>query len=251
MASSYEQSHPWLRFTLSLERIGPRLWMLLGEAASKVEHLSNAALRPGAWDELSNLYLAKGVHATAAIEGNTLTEDQARRLVEGRLDVPKSQRYLRQEMENVLAAFDAMQRRALEASWQPFAIEDILASNATLLRDLPGSEEKLPGAIRTSSVGVADYLAPSHSECHQLLQRLCAWLNSPEFRNPGLDAVPLGLLRGIVAHVYLAWVHPFGDGNGRTARLLEARMLLEAGIPVPTCHLLSNHYNKTRSEYYR
>ena len=45
--------------------------------------------------------------------------------------------------------------------------------------------------------------------------------------------------------------HPFGDGNGRTGRLLELAILLEAGLPQPVCHLLSNHYNLTRASYYR
>ena len=42
-----------------------------------------------------------------------------------------------------------------------------------------------------------------------------------------------------------------GDGNGRTARLVEFQILLGAGVPTPAAHLLSNHYNQTRTEYYR
>lgn len=49
----------------------------------------------------------------------------------------------------------------------------------------------------------------------------------------------------------MAWIHPFGDGNGRTARLLEFRLLLSGGVPDVAAHLLSNHYNNTRTEYYR
>ncbi len=62
-----------------------------------------------------------------------------------------------------------------------------------------------------------------------------------------VDAV----LKAIVAHLYLSWIHPFGDGNGRVARLVEYQILLSAGVPSPSTHLLSNHYNETRSEYYR
>ncbi len=54
-----------------------------------------------------------------------------------------------------------------------------------------------------------------------------------------------------MAHLYIAWIHPFGDGNGRTARFLEVKILLRAGIPTVAAHLLSNHYNATRSAYYR
>ena len=62
-----------------------------------------------------------------------------------------------------------------------------------------------------------------------------------------LDAV----IEAIVGHVYLEWIHPFGDGNGRTGRLLEFYILLRAGNPDLASHILSNFYNSTRSEYYR
>jgi Fic family protein len=61
----------------------------------------------------------------------------------------------------------------------------------------------------------------------------------------------MAIVKAIMAHLYVAWIHPFGDGNGRTARLMELRILLEAGVPTPATHLLSNHYNQTRTEYYR
>jgi hypothetical protein len=61
----------------------------------------------------------------------------------------------------------------------------------------------------------------------------------------------VGIMKAIMAHLYLAWIHPFGDGNGRTARLIEYRILLRCGVPSPAVHLLSNHYNLTRAEYYR
>ena len=61
----------------------------------------------------------------------------------------------------------------------------------------------------------------------------------------------LRALCAVIAHLYIAWIHPFGDGNGRTARLVEVWTLLAAGFPMPASHLLSNHYNETRAEYDR
>ena len=63
--------------------------------------------------------------------------------------------------------------------------------------------------------------------------------------------IAFGILKAIVAHIYIAWIHPFADGNGRTARLMEFQILLSVGIPATAAHLLSNHYNHTRTEYYR
>jgi Fic family protein len=59
------------------------------------------------------------------------------------------------------------------------------------------------------------------------------------------------IIQAVVTHVYIAWIHPFGDGNGRTARLLEFYLLVRAGVPKIASHILSNHYNDTRSDYYR
>lgn len=73
----------------------------------------------------------------------------------------------------------------------------------------------------------------------------CAQL--PAAGQQRLDAI----LKAIMAHLYIAWIHPFGDGNGRTARLLEFFLLATGGVPFPATHLLSNHYNETRSDYYR
>jgi Fic family protein len=95
------------------------------------------------------------------------------------------------------------------------------------------------------------YRGAPAEDCNFLLEQLCAWLNGPDFKpREGMDAV-YAILKAVVAHLYLAWIHPFGDGNGRTARLLEFHILLSAGVPSPAAHLFSNHYNLTRAEYYR
>ena len=53
-----------------------------------------------------------------------------------------------------------------------------------------------------------------------------------------------------IAHYHLALIHPFGDGNGRTARIVEAYLLRLAGIKyIPT--MLSNFYYKNLDGYYR
>jgi Fic family protein len=58
------------------------------------------------------------------------------------------------------------------------------------------------------------------------------------------------IIKAVLAHLYIAWIHPFGDGNGRTARLIEFITLISSGVPATAAHLLSNHYNLTRTRYY-
>ena len=66
---TYERTHPWLSFELDLRRFTPEVWLLLGEARSKCEHLAGVPLRPDTARRLHLMYLAKGVLATTAIEG--------------------------------------------------------------------------------------------------------------------------------------------------------------------------------------
>jgi Fic family protein len=82
-------------------------------------------------------------------------------------------------------------------------------------------------------------------EIGRSVEELCEWINLPALSDAHAAA------KAVLVHLFLVWIHPFGDGNGRTARLLELRMLLQAGLPAPVAHLLSNHWNASRRAYAR
>jgi Fic family protein len=225
--------------------------MNLGEASSKCEHIAGVPLRPSVAQELHQLYLAKGVLGTTAIEGNTLTEDQVRQILDGTLKLPPSKEYLQQEIENVLRACNQIGALLAASQPVPLTVAKLKEFNATVLDKLKVEPEVIPGQIRTHSVGVLRYRGAPAEDCEYLLQRLCDWLNGEDFNAPSSDTVVYAIIKAVLAHLYLAWIHPFGDGNGRTARLVEFQLLITAGVPSPAAHLMSNHYNHTRTEYYR
>lgn len=248
---TYERTHPWLTFSIDLNPALPKFWMLLGEARSKIEHIAGSPLKPSVAEQMHLLYLAKGIQATTAIEGNTLTEEQARQLIKGELTLPESQQYLAQEIENILEACNGIFKELQSKPDTDLTIETIKKFNHQVLKNLSLGEGVTPGEVRTHSVVVGKYLGAPAEDCSYLLERMCSWLNA-DFSPPSPEMrVPYAILRALIAHLYFAWIHPFGDGNGRTARLIELQILLAAGVPTPAAHLLSNHYNLTRSEYYR
>lgn len=253
---TYQTTHPWITFRINLERASPQLWMKLGEVASKCEHIAGVPLQPETARRLHHLYLAKGAAATTAIEGNTLTEDEVLKRIEGRLPLPPSREYLGQEVDNIVKACDLIVK-GIASGGVVLNSERIRQFNKIALAGLQHENGISPGEIRTYPVVVGNvYRGAPAEECAMLLDRLCEWLNGKEFEAPKETspfeiAVVYAVLKAIVAHVYLAWIHPFGDGNGRTARLVEFAILMAAGIPQPACHLLSNHYNQTRSRYYQ
>ena len=250
MTRTYERTHPWLTFSLDLRNAPPTLWMLLGEAQSKVEHVAGAPLLPAVQEMFHQVFLAKGVLATTAIEGNTLSEEEVRRHLEGKLRLPPSKEYLQREIDNILAACNLIGNRVLSSPGPHLTVDGLCEYNRLVLDGLPLSDEVEPGRFRRHSVGVGRYPGAPYEDIEYLTRRMVEWLETSFVPLPGHERA-FGLLRAIMAHLYIAWIHPFGDGNGRTARLVELEVLLGVGVPTVAAHLLSNHYNQTRSEYYR
>lgn len=247
----YQTTHPWLTFSLDMRPASPKLWMLLGECQSKCEHIAGVPLRPITAKQLHQLYLAKGVAATTAIEGNTLSEKQVLEHLKGKLELPASQNYLKQELDNITAACNSIRHQVQTKTLPSLTPKRIEELNRLVLEKLPVEEHVVPGKIRTYSVGVANYRGAPAEDCEYLLDSLSGWLNGPGFEAPPNQEIAYAILKSVIAHLYLAWIHPFGDGNGRTARLMEFQILIASGVPAPAAHLLSNHYNQTRAEYYR
>jgi Fic family protein len=227
--------------------------MLLGEARSKAEHLAGSLLKPSVAQAMNMMYLAKGAHATTAIEGNTLSEEDAQQVVQGTLDVPPSQEYLVRELENIVSACNRIKDELIAGESSALTVEGLKQFNREVLDGLELDSGVDPGEIRTHAVVVGGrYKGAPAADCEYLLERLCDWLNGQDFEPPDPEwLLPWALIKAAVAHLYIAWIHPFGDGNGRTARLTELPALLAAGMPLPASHLLSDHYNTTRTEYYR
>lgn len=248
---TYEGTHPWITFELWSDKYSPHIWMLLGEAASKAMHIAGVPLAPAKAQQLYNVFLAKGARATTAIEGNTLTEEQVAAQVEGKLDLPASQKYLQQEVQNVLDTCNFLVDALKEGETRKIDCEFVCELNAMALKNLEHDESTVGGQIRHHSVVVGNvYRGAPPEDCAYLLEVMCAKIEDVFSNSTETDIHHNAILIALFAHVYLALIHPFGDGNGRTARLLEVYILLIAGFPQPTGQLLSNHYNKTRSKYY-
>lgn len=250
---TYDRTHHWITFALDSGNITAKTWLLLGQAQEKCEQIAGVPLLPSVADKLHRVYLAKGVHATTAIEGNSLTAEDVEQILRERLELPPSKEYLEQEVTNIIDACNSIAPNLINGGDSSISIQDIQRYNEMVLHDLPLKEELIPGRLRMPghNVRVGGYLGAPGEDLQFLLERLCFWLNKG-FSPPDASLrIAFGILKAIIAHVYIAWIHPFGDGNGRTARLLEFRFLLEAGAPTPAAHLLSNHYNETRTEYLR
>lgn len=251
---SFEDSHPWITFRATdINDLDPKLWMLLGEARSKCQHLAGTPLRPDIAQLFYEVTLIKGAQATAAIEGNTLTEEQVEGIYRGTYKAPPSRAYQEREIRNVLDALMDIDARVMRGEAPTITADLIREYNRRVLEGTEYEPHVVAGKIRDYSVGVPGYRGAPAEDCSYLVDRLADWLESDTFRSEDPEiSFALAVACAVYAHLYIAWIHPFGDGNGRTARLLEFLILARCGmVPLPAAHLLSNHYNLTRDQYYR
>jgi Fic family protein len=247
---TYVGSHPWITFEVDLRRFDYKTWLLLGEAESKCQHVAGVPLRPEVARRLHEVYLSKGVHGTTSIEGNTLSQEEVLARVQGELPLPPSREYLGREIDNIVSAYNLIIKDIVKGVHLELTPDRLAEFNRQVLAGLDLEDGVVPGQLRAHSVGVLRYRGAPAGDLEYLVERMCKWLN--EFRIDDEDLTfTAAILRAALAHLYVAWIHPFGDGNGRTARLVEFQILIQSGVPLPAAHLLSDFYNKTRDAYYR
>ncbi|MCK5231050.1 MAG: Fic family protein [Desulfobulbaceae bacterium] len=223
---------------------------MLGECHALVHALTDIPLKPEYRQRLLSVSLRKGAQATTAIEGNTLSEEEIAKIQEG-WSLPPSKEYLQIEVNNILEAFNTLLREIVTDDKVEIITPELIKKFHCMIgKDLGEQFDAIPGRFRDDRRHVGPYLAPEHKYVHELTEKLCVWIGK-EFHYSEGQNFSTAVIQAIVTHVYIEWIHPFGDGNGRTGRLLEFYILLRAGLPSIVSHILSNFYNLTRPEYYR
>lgn len=244
------QSYPHMQFRQHWE-LTPEILYQLGQCSSIIYAIANIPIPPDRHHQLLHISLTKGARATTAIEGNTLTEEEVAAIERGIMALPPSKAYQEQEIKNILTAMNGVLEQVKSEQDDPLLCGDLLREfHRTIGKDLGEHFDAIPGRFREDSRFVGTYRCPDHRDVPELIESLCKWLSTHfHFRHGQTFAE--AVIEAIVSHVYIEWIHPFGDGNGRTGRLVEFYFLLRAGTPDIASHILSNHYNDTRPEYYR
>ena len=247
----YISSHSWIDFRLSLDEAGFEFWRTLGRVEESIWNLSQATLPPAEANKLYDLTMLRGVTATIAIEGSTLTEAEVSQIEKGTFRKRASRAYEEQEAKNIITLYNHIARQMLSGQPPQITVDIIREYNRMILEQLDTQEEASPGGVfRSHGVRIGRSRGAPHADVPYLTNRLCEWLYRDLAELAELGTVAQGVLQATLAHLYIAWVHPFADGNGRTARAIELHILLAAGVPDIAAHLLSNYYHRTRQRYY-
>jgi len=200
MKRRFQETHPWIGFKVDLGATPPDLWMLLGEARSKIEHISGVPLKPAVQDDLLKIYLAKGVSATTAIEGNTLSEEEVLQHLDGRLQLPRSKEYLRVEIDNIIRSCNEIQHRVISGDSIVLTPDELKSHNQQVLHGLELPPEVRPGEYREHEVTVGRYRGAPWQDVPFLISKFTDWINT-SFVAPQRQELGYGILKAIIAHL--------------------------------------------------
>lgn len=250
MSRKLSRDYPHLTFSRNWDLSANSL-ILLGQCEAYIEAISNTPILPLHYGQLMNIALMKGAQATTAIEGNTLSDEEVQKIMDNQ-SLPPSKEYQAVEVGNILTAFNELLSEIVDSNVDHLISVELLKRFHKMVgKNLGEHFSAIPGQLRNSDVGVGSYRCPDYRDVPDLLEKMCRWLREEFKYGHAEQSFSEVVVQAIVAHVYIEWIHPFGDGNGRTGRLVEFYILLRGGNPDIASHVLSNYYNLTRPAYYR
>jgi Fic family protein len=238
-------------------RVTPRMLRQLKAIEQTTGFLKAVELRPDWNAEVRSRTHAQEALASLQIEGNSLTLEEAFALAQ---ETPARElRNSEREFCNYLRAFDAID--SLRGERDAVLTKGDLLNLHHLLVDGVRGGGRFAGEFRREEVKVGDVVGgeavvhhqpPSWLEVEAKTEALLAWIQAGKEKDDGNDDpwVHPVVQAGIAQH-RLVWIHPFVDGNGRTARMFTTLLLYQRGYDFKYLFELSSYYNRDRDDYYR
>ncbi|TCK60046.1 Fic family protein [Seleniivibrio woodruffii] len=214
---------------------------LVAEVRTLADFMMDLRVFPVSY-RLDEELIIRSIMSTAAIEGNPLTEEEVGEVLNGGEITNIYQR----EIFNLKSCYEFL------VNWEnkDFLITEDLCKlfHQYITKDIP-HEYNLPGYYRKEKVKVGDkshggiYVPPRcFDDIKMLMSAFIEWFQK-------LPSDIHVFVKAFLLHYYFAKIHPFSDGNGRTARILEGFYLANNGYGF-FLKELSNYYYRQVDEYY-
>jgi len=207
------------------------------------EVILNAKIIPKWEISLRREALIRSAHSSTAIEGNKLTLEEVSQLALGRKIM--ATRKEKQEVLNYLNVLQNIQDYQNDGKVTEKLLLKLHKDITKETLDLPSDEEnyrKVQVVVGNKFTGEVVFTPPKTEKVPQLTKALLEWINQEIELHPVLNA---GL-----SHYEFVRIHPFVDGNGRTARALAALILYIRDFDIKRFFTLDDYYDSDRKAYY-
>jgi len=185
-------------------------------------------LRPQVLSHVEQHFRIKGIYHSNAIEGNALSMGETRKVVEQGITLSGISLRDQAEAKNLSHALDSMERLASNSEI-PITLKDIRELHYLILT---GIDDENAGQYRNDEVEISgsDFKPPKVYEVSQKMVELGDYVQSVTSIENNIHDLPI--LTATAIHAWLARIHPFVDGNGRTSRILMNLILVRRGYPI-------------------
>lgn len=220
---------------------------LIGKIAASREVVLNSPLVPKWEVSLRRDAMVRSAHSSTSIEGNKLTLEQVTKLAEGRKIMAT-----RKDKQEVLNYLNVLERLgALVDDGKTISEKAILRIHKQLTKDTlddpsdSGVYRKKYVIVGNRFTGQVNFYPPQNDQVPLFMKEYVEWLNSPSALE--IDAV----IEAGIAHYEFVRIHPFVDGNGRSARVIAALLLYLRGFDTKRFFSLDDYYDADRKAYMR
>lgn len=220
------------------------------ESVARVAALSSVIrgipIPPSVQEKIDALNIMRAVRGTTGIEGTEVSETEVEQIIAAAPEqrvLPESRRRAEQEVRNAEQVMRFIADKLRNDPTYPVT-EELIRTIHRLTTENIDYPANRPGYYRDHAVHAGTYVPPrTGDEVRQLMAKFVEWFNE------GPSRVWPPAIRAIVAHFYVISIHPFGDGNGRTARGIESFLLYQGGVNSRGFYSLANYYYQNRSAY--
>ena len=225
--------------------ITPKIASELIKIESLAQDIRHLPITPKVLEHLRQTARLESIHYSTKIEGNRLTLDQVAEVLSSK-KIPGRERD-EKEVNGYFQALNAV--KDWVARQEPITVTLLQQLHAYVMGG--GRENVTPtpyrdgqNVIREGSTGAIVYLPPEASDVPELMSDLVDWILASK-----LKMVPTPVCAAI-AHYQFATIHPYYDGNGRTARLLATMIMHEGGYDLKGIYSLDEYYASDLPSYY-
>jgi len=190
--------------------------------------------------------IIRNAHSSTSIEGNRLSLEQVSDLAHGR-DVTAT----RKDKQEVLNYLSVLEKLRELSDGKKITEKNILSIHRILTEKVLENQSDC-GSYRNRYVVIGNRLTkeiifrpPANKDVPKFMKALIEWLNYEATKE--LDSV----IEAGIAHYEFVRIHPFIDGNGRTARVLATLILYLRGFDAKQFFCLDDYYDSDRQAYYK
>ena len=211
----------------------------LGKIELIKQSFDSKPISPQLLHSLRETAKVNSVHYSTKIEGNQLTINEVANHIQKK-NIP-AKTHDENEVKAYYQAWNKVEQALLQH--QEFS-EDLIKSIHTAVE---GSKKEVPyrtcqNAIYDSESGAKIYLPPEFTDVPELMKDLCDWVKHSQ-------DLPVPIIAGVV-HYQFVTIHPYLDGNGRTARLLTSFIMQSGGYGLKGIYSLEEYYAQNLMAYY-